>query len=254
MEDECLQKSCHDSFAVGIRLANISGGCAMASRNFVRNKVNTSSDALSARIDKDDGQIGEVKDGVDRVNGKVTQMNGQISQLDATTNEHGQRIDSLKGNVDTLGQQTAQAKTTADQASSQVTTLAGKFDNRNQFTVTSTKSVLFKFDSAALDSKYKGDLDDVAEYLSSNPNAIMVLEGRTDSAGDKNYNVQLAERRIEKVKLYLAFERSVQIYRIHELSMGSDHPVSANNSREGREQNRAVVLTVLVPANGTGSD
>jgi len=231
-----------------------SGGC-VASRKFVRTEVKTSSDNLSAKMDtrmtKDEGEISEVKDGVSRVNDKVTQVNGKVTQLDATTNEHGQRLDTLKGDVQSVDQKTAQAKAAADQAAGKIVTLDGKFENRNQFTVASTKAVLFKFDSAKLDTKFASDLDEVAGFLASNPNAIAVLEGRTDSKGDKGYNIQLGERRMESVKRYLAVDKSVPIYRIHEISLGADKPVAANDSKEGREQNRAVTLTVLVPATGS---
>jgi outer membrane protein OmpA-like peptidoglycan-associated protein len=235
---------------LAVTVLGASSGC-MATRNFVRRDVKASSDTLSARMTTDEGELSETKDGVARVNDKVTQVNGKVSQLDATTNEHGQRLDSLKGEVQTADQKAGQAQTAADNAAGQVTTLDNKFENRNQFTVASTKAVLFGFDSAKLDSKFHNDLDDVAEFLSANPNAIAVLEGRTDSKGDKAYNIQLAERRIETVKRYLAVDKAVPVYRIHEISMGPDKPVAANDSREGREQNRAVTLTILVPASGS---
>jgi outer membrane protein OmpA-like peptidoglycan-associated protein len=224
-----------------------SSGC-IATRKFTRGEVKSSSDTLSARMGTDEGEINEAKDGIKNVNDRVTQTNGKITQLDATTNEHGQRLDGLKGDVQAVDQKTAQAKAAADQAANKVVMLDGKFENRNQFTVANTKAVQFKFDSDKLDPKFHNDLDDVAEYLSGNPNAIAVLEGHTDSKGDKDYNVKLGERRMEAVKRYLAVEKSVPIYRIHEISLGADKPLAANDSKDGREQNRAVTLTILVPA------
>jgi OOP family OmpA-OmpF porin len=238
----------------------IASGC-VATRKFTRGEVKTSSDRLSARIDTDEGNIGELKDGVAKVNDrvtqvndKVTQVNGKVTELDTTTGQHGQQITRLNGDVQTLDQKTGQAKAAADRANGQVTILDGRFENRNQFTVTSTKSILFGFDKAKLDAKYQPDLDEVAKALSANPNAIVVLEGHTDSVGNKDYNIQLGERRMEIVKRYLAIDKSVPIYRIHEMSLGADRPIAANASREGREQNRAVTLTLLVPVdNGSGS-
>jgi len=240
-----------------VSIAGVSGGC-VASRKFVRGEVGTSSDKLSSRIDTtssridtNDGQISELKDGVAGVRDRVTQVNGKVTQLDATTGEHGQQLVRLNGDVQTLDQKTGQAKAAADRASGQVTILDGRFENRNQFTVASSKSVLFGFDKAKLDARYHDDLDEIAKALSTNPNAIVVLEGRTDSAGNKDYNIQLGERRMETVKRYLAIDKSVPIYRIHEISLGADRPVSANDSRQGREQNRAVTLTLLVPVDNS---
>jgi outer membrane protein OmpA-like peptidoglycan-associated protein len=241
-----------------VAIASASGGC-VASRKFVRGEVKTSSDELSGRINTDEGNISELKDGVAGVRDSVKQVNGKVTQLDATTGEHTQQIGAqnqqlvrLNGDVQTLDQKNGQVKATADRAAGQVTILDGRFENRNQFTVTSTKAVLFGFDKAKLDPKYHDDLDEVAKALSSNPNAIVVLEGRTDSAGNKDYNVQLGERRMETVKRYLAIEKSVPIYRIHEISLGADRPIVANDSKDGRQQNRAVTLTLLVPVDNSG--
>jgi outer membrane protein OmpA-like peptidoglycan-associated protein len=80
-----------------------------------------------------------------------------------------------------------------------------------------------------------------------NPDAIVVLEGRTDSVGSKDYNVKLGERRIEAVRRYLAVEKGVPVYRIHDISFGAEKPVAENKTRDGREKNRAVTMTILVP-------
>jgi peptidoglycan-associated lipoprotein len=230
----------------------IASGC-VATRNFVRGEVKTSHDQLAARIDTDEGNIGELKDGVASVRDRVTQVNGKVTALDATTGEHSQQITRLNGDVQSVDQKAGQAKAAADHANGEVTILDSRFENRNQFTVASTKSVLFGFDKAKLDDKYHGDLDEIAQTLTTNPNAIVVLEGHTDAAGSKEYNIQLGERRMETVKRYLAIDKSVPIYRIHEISLGKDRPVAANDSREGREQNRAVTLTLLVPIDSSAS-
>ncbi len=122
-----------------------------------------------------------------------------------------------------------------------------KFQNRNHFTMTAEKSVQFKFDSAQLDGKYMAVLDEVAGMLEQNPDSIVVLQGRTDSVGGKDYNVKLGDRRVESVRRYLAVEKNVQVYKIHQISMGAARPVASNDSRDGREKNRAVTMMILVP-------
>ena len=79
------------------------------------------------------------------------------------------------------------------------------------------------------------------------PDAILMLEGRTDSTGAKDYNVRLGERRVEAVRRYLAVEKGIPVYRIHEISFGAEKPLAENNTREGREKNRVVTVTILVP-------
>ena len=106
---------------------------------------------------------------------------------------------------------------------------------------------MVKFNSAKLDKEYMDVLDDIAATLTKSPNAILVLEGRTDSTGDKDYNVRLGERRVDAVRRYLAVEKGVPVYKIHEVSFGSEKPIAENKTKDGREKNRAVVMTVMIP-------
>lgn len=235
-------------------VASLSTAC-VASRKFVRKEVKTSSDSLSTamntRMDKTDGEVSEVKDGVTRVDGRVTAVDGRVSSLDAKTNT---RFDSVNNDVKAVDQKAGTAQTSAERANSAVVMLDDKFQNRNQFSVAGEKSILFRFDSAKLDSKYQSDLEEVVAVLQKNPDALLVLEGRTDAKGDQDYNVKLGERRVDSVKRFLAVEKGVPIYRIHEISFGAAKPVAENKTREGRELNRAVVVTILVPkATAAGS-
>jgi outer membrane protein OmpA-like peptidoglycan-associated protein len=230
-------------------MANMSVAC-VASKKFVRKEVKTTSDTLNARLDTTNGEVSEVKDGVSRVDGRVTAVDGRVSQLDSKTNE---RFEGVKGEIGAVDQKAAGAQTAAERAASDVSMLDEKFQNRNQFAVATEKSILFRFDSAKLDSKYQTDLQEIASMIEQNPNAMIVLEGRTDSKGDKDYNVKLGERRVESVKRFLAVEKGIPIYRIHQISFGADKPVAENKSREGREQNRAVVVTILVPKAGAAA-
>jgi len=128
-----------------------------------------------------------------------------------------------------------------------VSALDQKFANRNNYAMSSQKSVLFKFDSANLTDEGKAALDEVAAAVTTSNDTILVLEGHTDSTGDKTYNIRLGERRIEAVKRYLAVDKGVPVYKIEEISFGSEKPVAPNDSKEGREQNRSVTLTVMAP-------
>jgi outer membrane protein OmpA-like peptidoglycan-associated protein len=114
--------------------------------------------------------------------------------------------------------------------------------------MSSQKSVLFKFDSANLTDEGKAALDEVAQAVTGSPDSLLLLEGHTDNTGDKVYNIRLGERRIEAVKRYLAVDKGVPVYKIEEISFGSETPIAPNDSKEGREQNRSVTLTVMSPS------
>ena len=214
-------------------------GCA--TKKFVRNQVKTSSDTLTARIETNEGQIKEVKDDADK---KVAGVDTKVSELDTRTSD---QFNAVKTDVQNVDQKAARANTTAERAATDVSTLDTKFQNRNQFNMTDQKSVQFKLNSATLDPQYTDMLDEIANTLMQNPDAIVVLEGRTDSTGAKDYNVKLGERRIEAVRRYLAVEKGVPVYRIHDISFGAEKPIAENTTRDGREKNRAVTMTIMVP-------
>ena len=221
-------------------------GCA--TKKYVRNQVKTSSDALTARIESNEGQIKEVRDEADK---KVAGVETKVAELDTRTSD---QFNSVRTDVQAADQKATQANTAATQANtaaghaaSDVSTLDQKFQNRNQFNTSDEKSVQFKFNSATLERQYTQVLDEIANTLMQNPDAIVVLEGRTDSMGSKDYNVKLGERRIDAVKRYLVVEKGVPVYRIHDISFGAEKPVAENKTRDGREKNRAVTLTILMP-------
>lgn len=243
-------------FTFGLVLCSIvalSSGC-VASRKYVRGEVHTSADELNAKIDKTDGNVKEISD--------------RVGSLDTRTNEHGRQLESLNGDLQKTNtdlqktngdlqktsERTSQAQTAAqnaqsvaDQAQGHVVTLEENFQNRNQYNVVAEKFVTFQFGSANLERTYSAMLDDVAEMIGQHPDALVVLEGRTDSTGDSAYNIQLGERRAEAVRRYLVVVKSVPIYRIHQMSFGSAKPIADNSSSKGREKNRVVTVSVLVP-------
>jgi outer membrane protein OmpA-like peptidoglycan-associated protein len=224
----------------------VTSGCA--SKKYVRNTVQTSSDALSARIDTNEGELKETRDNLDKkitgVDTRVSGVDTRVSALDSKTTEG---FNGLKSEVSNVDQRAGQARTTAERAVNDVGALGKQFQNRNAYNVNDEKTIQFKFDSTKLDKEYMDLLDQVAATLTQNPDAIVVLEGRTDSTGDKDYNVRLGERRIEAVRRYLAVDKGVPVYKIHEISFGAEKPIAENKTKDGREKNRAVTMTVMTP-------
>ncbi len=220
----------------------VTSGCA--TKKYVRNTVKDSSDALTTRIEGNEGEIKETRDNVNKVDNRVSGVDGKVSDLDSRTSE---QFNTVRTDVQNADQKASKAQSSADRVAGDVTTLDQNFQNRNNFNVTDEKSVQFKFNSATLDKEYMQVLDEIANALMQNPDSIVVLEGRTDNTGAKDYNVKLGERRIEAVRRYLAVEKSVPVYRIHDISFGAEKPVAENKTREGREKNRAVTMTILVP-------
>ena len=80
----------------------------------------------------------------------------------------------------------------------------------------------------------------------ANPNgAYFEIEGHTDNVGGKAINEKIGMERAEAVKKYLYEQYQIPLHKINVISYGAEKPVSSNKTKEGRAQNRRVVIRVL---------
>jgi outer membrane protein OmpA-like peptidoglycan-associated protein len=242
------------TIVLAVAVTGLASGC-LASKKFVRSEVSTSADALNARIDSANGEIKETRDAVNVVNQRVTAVDQRVTGVD-------QKVAGVDGKVSDLDTRTTQGMTTlktevsgvnskTDANAKDVASLDARFKNRNNLSVSVEKTIEFAFDSAALSPSQNAALDEVAQVIMQNPDAIVVLQGRTDSTGNPEYNVLLGDRRVEAVRRYLAVNKEVPVYRIEQISFGAERPLAPNDSKDGRQKNRSVTLLVLVPSTDT---
>jgi OmpA-OmpF porin, OOP family len=86
-------------------------------------------------------------------------------------------------------------------------------------------------------------IDGVAASLRAHPEAVVLVEGHTDSRGDPAENVQLSRRRANAVRQALV-NRGVAEDRITTAAFGQDRPIAPNDTPEGRARNRRTELVV----------
>jgi len=111
--------------------------------------------------------------------------------------------------------------------------------------VLSDDSMKFKVNKYDLSPEAQARLDAFIEKLKSdNRNVYVEVQGHTDATGPKAYNYQLGEERAEAVRRYLN-QHGVALNRVSTISYGPDAPVQPNDTKEGRQANRRVVLIVL---------
>ena len=111
--------------------------------------------------------------------------------------------------------------------------------------VLSDDSMKFPVDEATLSPEAQARLDAFVEKLKTeNKNVYVEVQGHTDATGPKDHNYKLGEERAEAVRRYLN-QKGVALNRIGTISYGPDAPAADNQSREGRQENRRVVLVVL---------
>jgi outer membrane protein OmpA-like peptidoglycan-associated protein len=112
--------------------------------------------------------------------------------------------------------------------------------------VLSDDSVKFAVNGDELSPEAKGRLDELAQKLKSeNRNVYLEIQGFADARGRPKRNEQLGEERAESVRRYL-HQQGIALNRMSTISYGEDNPVASNATREGRAQNRRVLIVVLV--------
>ena len=104
----------------------------------------------------------------------------------------------------------------------------------------------FQFGKTDLPDDAKAALDKVITDLQADPKGVYFeIEGHTDNVGNTKYNEQLGMKRAEAVKRYLYETHQVPLHKINVISYGEEKPVSDNKTKEGRAENRRIVVRML---------
>jgi outer membrane protein OmpA-like peptidoglycan-associated protein len=102
-------------------------------------------------------------------------------------------------------------------------------------------TVYFDFDSAELRPESITELERVVRFMNDIPSSTALIEGHTDSIGTEEYNLALSDRRAKAVYDYLT-SRGVDPARLRSVGLGEANPVASNETAEGRQLNRRVML------------
>lgn len=114
-----------------------------------------------------------------------------------------------------------------------------EFDQRGaeSGTIPGLNVVNFPYDSSTLSSEAKQLLAGNAEWMKSNPNTSIQVEGHCDSKGSNEYNLSLGERRANSVKAYLQ-GLGVEGSRLVTVSYGEEKLLDPSDSSEADAKNR----------------
>jgi OOP family OmpA-OmpF porin len=104
--------------------------------------------------------------------------------------------------------------------------------------------ITFEFNSSKLDEGSKIKLSRGVESLKKNQYIKVLIEGHTDSVGDADYNMGLSIRRAQAVRDHFVAE-GVVANRMSIKGLGETDPITTNDTKEGRAQNRRVEFVVL---------
>jgi outer membrane protein OmpA-like peptidoglycan-associated protein len=110
--------------------------------------------------------------------------------------------------------------------------------------ITFHKGIEFAVGSSELSGSSKTNLADLARVLNKYPDSKILIEGHTDSTGDKDRNQLLSEKRAGSVTNYLTGMK-VTPTRMDGVGYGPDQPIGDNATEAGRQQNRRVEVAIF---------
>jgi outer membrane protein OmpA-like peptidoglycan-associated protein len=219
--------------AIPIVVLAIGGSAACATKKFVRTSVGE----VNEKVDSQGRAIEETQERTRKNEGRITE------------------VDAKAAAAATAAQSAHDAANAANSAAAAVGTEANsKFDaidkasKRLVFeTVLSEDQGNFKFGKTTLPDEAKAKIDEMVSQLKTDPkNIYLEIEGHTDNVGDAKTNERIGLERAEAVKRYLYEQYQIPLHKMNVISFGEEKPLAPNNTKDGRAQNRAVVIRVLI--------
>jgi len=206
----------------------LGGSTACATKKFVR------------------GEVGQVNNKVDTLSRSLEETQERTRANEAKIGE----VDQKAAAADQRAQAAGKTAEAAGAAAAAVNTRADSIEKASKRivyeVVLNEEKGNFKFGKAVMPENVSGELDQLVQQLKANPNgAYIEIEGHTDNVGPNEINYKLGLERAEAVKRYIYEHHQVPLHKINVISYGEEKPVGDNKTKDGRAQNRRVVIKVL---------
>jgi outer membrane protein OmpA-like peptidoglycan-associated protein len=201
-----------------------------------------------------------VRTEVGNVNTKVDTLTGTVEETQERTRRNEERIGAVDEKAEAAGRSATSARAAADAAAAAAKEVDGKVvtvNNRVTAVEAASRRLIyevtlsedqgnFAFNKTTLPDEAKARLDKMVADLKADPKGVYIeIEGHTDNRGPAEVNERIGLERAEAVKRYLYEQHQVPLHKINVISYGEEKPVAPNNTRDGRAQNRRVVVKVL---------
>ena len=214
--------------AIPIALLAVGGSTACASKKFVRTSVT-------------------------EVNDKVDSLGKSLEETQERTRQNEGKISAVDQKADQAAQSAQQAHSAARDARSAADAAANKAEAVDKASrrlvyevVLSEDEGNFKFGKTLLPDEAKQKIDEMVAQLKQDPkNVFIEIEGHTDNVGPKTVNDKVGLERAQAVQRYLYEQYQIPLHKMNVISYGSEKPVASNKTKDGRAQNRRVVIRVL---------
>jgi peptidoglycan-associated lipoprotein len=120
----------------------------------------------------------------------------------------------------------------------------GRREDREMFR---GNTVYFEFDKSAVKKSEQAKVAAVGEYLKSNPDSRLQIEGHCDERGTEGYNLALGERRALAIRETL-LNLGVPAANVTTVSFGEARPADPSQNDAAYAKNRRGEFILLVPS------
>jgi len=198
-------------------------------------------------------RTGEVSDKVDSLGRSVEQTQervkaneGKIAEVDSKATAAGNAAQQANAAASNAANTAAQANTAANTVGTKLDAFDKSMKRLVMEVVINESSGNFEFGKTDLPDAAKSQIDELVSKLIQDPkNVYFEIEGHTDNVGSAEVNEKLGMERAEAVKRYLYEKHQIPLHKINVISYGMTKPVADNKTKDGRAQNRRVVIRVL---------
>jgi peptidoglycan-associated lipoprotein len=210
-------------------------GTACASKGYVNTRVG----AVDAKVNTASGQIEETQARVKTAEGRISEVDGKAGAAQAAADSAASAASAADAKAMAAS---GDARTAAEKAEA----VAAASRRLVYEVVLSEDQGQYKLGKATLPDAVKTRIDDLVNQLKADPKgAYFEIEGHTDSTGTDSVNDRLGFERADMVKRYLYEAHQIPLHKINVISYGEEKPVAPNKTRDGRAQNRRIVIRVL---------
>lgn len=115
--------------------------------------------------------------------------------------------------------------------------LGGRFEEGEPVTDVQFDNVHFAYDSFQIESTEIMKVESVADYMRSQGDVVLVVEGHCDERGSREYNLALGEHRALAVRAHLV-RLGIDGDRIQTRSYGEEQPVDPGHNESAWRRNR----------------
>ena len=186
---------------------------------------------------------GFVREEIASMDEKVEGVETSVEENQKRIKEHDEQLTSLGSLITQNQSELEEHKVDTDNKLTEVKKMAqGKLIFQETL---KNEEAKFKFDNAELSDEAKVAMDGFVQTLIAEDKGVYLeIQGHTDGTGEDSVNLVLGKQRAQAVMEYLHKQYRIPLHRMEVISYGSGQPIADNATRDGRGQNRRVLILV----------